>query len=55
MEENFIINNPELIKNKHVLLVDDLITTGATIEACANVLKESPGVKISVVSMAFTE
>ena len=55
MEETFVLENAEQIKNKHILLVDDLITTGATIEACANVLKASPGVKISVVSMAFTE
>ena len=55
MEETFVLENAEQIKNKHILLVDDLITTGATIEACANVLKTSPGVKISVVSMAFTE
>jgi len=55
VEETFVLEKSEVIKNKHVLLVDDLITTGATIEACANILKESPGVKISVLSMAFTE
>jgi len=55
MEETFILKNANFIQNKHVLIVDDLITTGATIEACANVLKASPGIKISVVSMAFTE
>lgn len=55
IEETFIVQNPELLKNKHVLLVDDLITTGATIEVCANILADIPGIKISVVSMAFTE
>lgn len=55
MEETFVLENPSLVQNKHVLIVDDLITTGATLEACANVLKASPGIKISVVCMAFTE
>src|SRR5690606_33702357 len=51
IEETFVLTNPELIKNKHVLLVDDIITTGATLEACSVVLREAGGVKISVASM----
>lgn len=53
MEESFVLADPEAVKNKHVLLVDDLITTGATLEACANILQESRGVKISVATMAI--
>jgi len=53
IEETFVLTNPELIKNKHVLLVDDIITTGATLEACSVVLREAGGVKISVASMAL--
>lgn len=54
IEETFILARPQDIKNKHVLLVDDLITTGATLEACANTLKEAGGVNISIATMAVT-
>lgn len=55
IEETFLVENPEKIKNKHLLLVDDLITTGATMEACAVKLKEVEGIKLSVAAMAFTD
>ncbi len=54
IEESFVMLNSEKIKDKHIMLVDDLITTGATLEACADVLLEVENVKISIVTMAFT-
>ncbi|MGB7841480.1 MAG: phosphoribosyltransferase family protein [Salinimicrobium sp.] len=54
IEETFVLQRPEIIENSHVLLVDDLVTTGATLEACAHKLLEAPGVKLSFATMAVT-
>ncbi|MEO6426858.1 MAG: ComF family protein [Bacteroidia bacterium] len=53
VEGIFKLNDPGLLVNKHVLLVDDVITTGATIEAAWLALKETEGIRISVISIAF--
>jgi len=48
------VRNPELLRGKHVLLVDDIITTGATLESCIISLVESTEVEISLGTMAIT-
>ncbi len=55
MKDVFQSTNEQGLSNKHILLVDDVITTGATIEACAIELLGSPGTKISIATIAFTD
>lgn len=51
----FNIRDQHTLKDKHILIVDDIITTGATIEQCATCLKQIEGVKFSLATMAITD
>jgi ComF family protein len=56
VEAVFEVKNPEKWKGKHLCLVDDVITTGSTLEACIRVIQEAiPDVKVSVVSLAVAK
>jgi ComF family protein len=51
---SFDTRNDGNLRGQHVLLVDDVITTGATTEACVLQLQKSPEVTVSVASIAYT-
>jgi ComF family protein len=55
VKDAFALKDSEVFKNKHILLVDDVITTGATIEGAWQALKNVEGIKISVASIAYAD
>lgn len=51
--EVFEVNKPKVLEGKHILLVDDVLTTGATLEVCARKLLEVPGTMVSMATLAI--
>lgn len=54
VEGIFSLVKPEAIEGKHILLVDDILTTGATLANCAIAIQQSCNCKISIFTLAYT-
>lgn len=53
VENIFEVNNPQELEGKHILLIDDVVTTGATLDACGTEILKIKNVKLSVATLAM--
>ncbi len=55
VEGLFAVHKPGEITGRHIVLVDDVITTGSTVEACVVALQSAPDTRVSVVALAAAQ
>ena len=53
VKESFKVAAGNELTGKHLLLVDDVVTTGATLEACGNIILQTANVRLSIVTLAY--
>jgi ComF family protein len=53
IRDGFKLNNAAALENKHILLIDDVLTTGATLEACGQCIFEATPASLSVATIAW--
>jgi ComF family protein len=54
IEGRFRVVNPTVLENRHLLLIDDVVTTGATLESCGAELLKIDGVKLSIGTLCYS-
>lgn len=53
VRSSFKVAKPGELRGKHLLLIDDVVTTGATLEACGNVILQQGDIKLSIATLAY--